>query len=239
MVLFNTKSNLATQQRFIRRDKVRPHNSNSLNPDPGQRLMDVWDIFTPEVVVRLQQEKSPSDRLQYRLAVIRAAGLNPSRQNRELRAFKAAWEAYLTAGFAIGLFDGTHGKELRTRLAGMDDTNFSSVISECFAAWYLAGHRRLIVRSRPAGRDRRRLEFSIECAGGRHQRRGKGNPIVNSQGNPSGGVMAATFSKERSNRRKNSSRRGSAICLSFISDCDYRSSRNSTAHPSSAPLSAK
>ncbi len=123
-------------------------------------------MFTSDVIDKLQQETSPSDRLRCRLAILHAAGLNPSRQNRELRAFKAAWEAYLTAAFAIGLFDGEHGKERRARLTGTDDNNFSSAISECFAAWYLAGYRRLTVRPRPAGRDRHLLEFLIECAGG-------------------------------------------------------------------------
>jgi hypothetical protein len=126
----------------------------------------LWDVFTPDVVAKLQQEKSPSDRLRFRLAILRAGGLNPSRRNRELRAFKAAWEVYLTAAFAIGLFDGEHGKELRARLTGSDDNNFSSAISECFAAWYLAGHRQLIVRPRPTGLDRHLLEFLIECTDG-------------------------------------------------------------------------
>jgi hypothetical protein len=39
-------------------------------------------------------------------------------------------------------------------------------MSECFAAWYLAGRRRLCLRPRPAGRDGRCLEFSIKCDGG-------------------------------------------------------------------------
>jgi len=126
----------------------------------------LWEIFTPDVIAKLRQERSPSSRLQCRLAILDAGGLNPSWQNRELRAFKAAWEAYLTAAFAIGLFDGVQGKELRARLTGTDDNNFLSAISECFAAWYLAGHRRLSVRPRPPGRDRHLLEFLIECAGG-------------------------------------------------------------------------
>jgi hypothetical protein len=121
----------------------------------------LWDVFTPEVIAKLQQVRSPTDLLKWRLAILHAGGLNPSRLNQELRAFKAAWEAYLTAAFAIGLFDGEHGADLRARLTGADDTNFLSAISECFAAWYLAGHRRLQLRARPAGQGKRCLEFAI------------------------------------------------------------------------------
>jgi hypothetical protein len=128
----------------------------------------LWDVFTPEVVADLQQRqaKSPTDLLNWRLAILQAGGLDPSRLNQELRAFKAAWEAYLTAAFTIGLFDGKHGADLRARLAGPDDINFLSAISECFAAWYLAGHRRLQLLGRPAGQGKRCLEFSIVCVGG-------------------------------------------------------------------------
>jgi hypothetical protein len=123
-------------------------------------------VFTPEVVAELQQVKSPSERLLTRLAILHAGGLNPSPLNRELRAFKAAWEVYLTAAFAIGLFEGPHGADLRARLTGTDDDNFASAMSECFAAWYLAGVRRLQLRPRPAGRGARCLEFAIKCEGG-------------------------------------------------------------------------
>jgi hypothetical protein len=126
------------------------------------------DVFTPQVIAELrqQQARAPTDLLEWRLAILHAGGLNPSPLNHELRAFKAAWEAYLTAAFAIGLFDGGYGADLRARLTGADDTNFLSALSECFAAWYLAGHRRLQLRARPAGQGKRCLEFSIVCKGG-------------------------------------------------------------------------
>lgn len=126
----------------------------------------LWDIFTPDVIADLQRVRSPSEPLRTRLAILHAGELNPSSLNRELRAFKAAWEAYLTAAFAIGLFDGEHSVDLRARLTSSDDGNFFSAISECFTAWYLAGRRRLRLRPRPAGRGKRCLEFSINCDGG-------------------------------------------------------------------------
>jgi hypothetical protein len=122
----------------------------------------LWDVFTPAVIAKLQAVRSPSDYLQCRLAILGAGGLAPSLRNRELRAFKAAWEAYLTAAFAIGLFDGVHGADLRARLTGDDDNNHLSAISECFAAWFLAGPRRLKLLPRPAGNQRSCLEFLIE-----------------------------------------------------------------------------
>jgi hypothetical protein len=126
----------------------------------------LWDVFTPKVIADLQQARSPSERLRTRLAILHAGGLNPSPLNQHLRAFKAAWEAYLTAAFEIGLFGGQHGADLRARLTGIDDDNFFSAISECFAAWYLAGRRRLELRPRPAGRGKHCLEFSIKCDSG-------------------------------------------------------------------------
>ena len=126
----------------------------------------LWNVFTPAIVANLHVIKSPSDYLRTRLAILSSGGLNPSLLNRELRAFKAAWEAYLTAAFSIGLFEGPDGLDLRARLTGEDDNNHLSAISECFAAWYLAGRRRLDLKPRPAGDSRSRLEFLIQHPNG-------------------------------------------------------------------------
>ena len=122
----------------------------------------LWDIFTRAVIAKLQAVRSPSEYLQCRLAILGAGGLNPSPLNYELRAFKSAWETYLTAAYAISLFDGVHGTDLRARLTDVDDNNHLAAISECFAAWYLAGRRRLPLQPRPAGDQRSCLEFLIE-----------------------------------------------------------------------------
>ncbi len=126
----------------------------------------LWDVFTPEVIANLRQIRSPSQRLQTRLRILDAGGLNPSSVNRELRAHKAASEAYLTGAFAIGLFEGPDRVDLRARLTGTDDDNFLSAISECFGAWYLAGPRRLKLVPRPGGQGAKRLEYSIKCESG-------------------------------------------------------------------------
>jgi hypothetical protein len=93
----------------------------------------LWNVFTREVIANLRQIRSPSQRLQTRLRILDAGGLNPSPLNCELRAYKAAWEVYLTAAFAIGLFDGPYGVELRARLTGIDDDNFFSAIATTVA----------------------------------------------------------------------------------------------------------
>ena len=191
--------------------------------------------FYSAVITRLQSIRSPSEYLQSRLAILAAGGLNPSRLNRELRTFKAAWEGYLTAAFAIGLLDGTHGRDLRARLTGDDDNSFLSAMSECFAAWYLAGRRRLIPR--PVGQQRHCLEFLIE--------RPDGNINVEVKAPPARslsnffGAMTAIGLSGRFKKRTNSSPRVSEICSWSTRACVCRSSPNLTGHQSSARLSAK
>lgn len=130
-----------------------------MTPVPREPLS---DVFTTAVISQLRSIRSPSEHLRCRLAILSAGGLDPSPLNRELRAFKTALEAYLTAAFAIGLFEGADGIDLRARLTGHDDDNYLSAISECFAAWYLAGRRRLNLKPRPAGNRQSRLEFLIQ-----------------------------------------------------------------------------
>jgi hypothetical protein len=73
---------------------------------------------------------------------------------------------YLLAAFACGLFEDPHGADLRARLTGSDDENFRSAMSECLAAWYLAGRLRLRVEPRPEGRPGHPLEFVIKLSSG-------------------------------------------------------------------------
>jgi len=197
----------------------------------------LWDIFTPAVIGKLQAVRSPSEYLQCRLAILGAGAVNPSPLNYELRAFKSAWETYLTAAYAIGLFDGVHGTDLRARLTDVDDNNHLAAVSECFAAWYLAGRRRLPLQPRPAGDQRSCLEFLIE------HRDGNINVEVKAPHrqitNEFFGVMTAISLKQHFNRPTSNSQKVNAICWSSIRVCDRRSFQSCNARRSSEPLSAK
>jgi hypothetical protein len=125
------------------------------------------DIFAPEVFERLASRQDPSQNLQYRLDVLTASGpvqSDPCQIERvsKLRKKRAAWDTYLTAAYAIGLFDGPSGQDLRSRLQSPDEDNFRSAISECLAAWFLAGRCRLPVEPRPIGRPRHPLELCTQ-----------------------------------------------------------------------------
>jgi hypothetical protein len=63
--------------------------------------------------------------LDFRVRVLAAGGLNPSADCQALRAYKSAWEVYLSAAFACGLLDGEHGRDLRERL--------THALGRCFA----------------------------------------------------------------------------------------------------------
>ena len=124
-------------------------------PVPAEPL---WDVFTPAVISALRR-RAPTPALSFRLGVLAADGLTP---DHALRACKSAWEVYLIAAFACGLFAGQHGIDLRARLTGIDDDNFRSALSECMAAWYLAGHLKLPIEPRPEGRSDHPLEFALK-----------------------------------------------------------------------------
>jgi hypothetical protein len=127
----------------------------------------LWTIFTPQVINTLRRVQNPSDFLVFRLRVLAAGGLNSSTwPGQALRAYKSAWEVYLFAAFACGLFADPHGADLRARLTGSDDENFRSAMSECLAAWYLAGRLKLRIEPRPEGRPGRPLEFVIKFPDG-------------------------------------------------------------------------
>jgi hypothetical protein len=140
------------------------NNDGAYKAVPAEPL---WAIFTPEVLDRLSRIRRPSPDLTFRLSVLAAGGLaSHNSRGRVLRARKSAWEVYLIAAFACGLFEGEHGAEVRARLTGEDDDNFRSAMSECFAAWYLAGKRKLRVLSRPEGRPGHPLELLIKLPDG-------------------------------------------------------------------------
>jgi hypothetical protein len=123
-------------------------------------------VFTNEVIANLSARQNPTDQLTHRLKVLRTDGQQPGFFAQRRRALKAAWDTYLHAGFALGLFHGEQGSELLSRLTGPDDDSFRSGMSECLAAWYLAGPLKLTVEPRPEGRPGHPLEFVIRHSDG-------------------------------------------------------------------------
>ena len=84
----------------------------------------------------------------------------------ELAVMRDAWAHYLRCSFAVGMFDGKEGEDLRSRLAGRDDEQFRSAMSECFAAWFLSERLGLTVSPRPKGRQTRVLDMAVRCVEG-------------------------------------------------------------------------
>ena len=82
-------------------------------PDPLQA------VFTDEA--RLRARQNPTDQLTHRLKVLCTDGQQPGFFAQRRRTIKAAWDTYIHAGFALGLFDGEHRRELLSRLTGPDD----------------------------------------------------------------------------------------------------------------------
>ena len=128
-------------------------------------------VFTDDVVAQLCSVRSLTKDLKFRLSVLGVGGSHPIEPYRrkllcDYRKRKAAWEAYLIAAFAVGLFDDEHGRDLLSRLRSKDDANFRSAMAECMSAWFLAGKRRLTVEPRPSGRPNHPLELCIRHAEG-------------------------------------------------------------------------
>lgn len=128
-------------------------------------------VFTPEVINKWQRLCNPSEDLQNRLDVINACGPYPSDRSkaaniRYRRAYKAAWDTYLFAAFACGMFNGNKRNDLLARMQSIDDNDFRSAMSECMACWFLAGKMKLSVNPVAPGRKRRNLELQINLGNG-------------------------------------------------------------------------
>lgn len=124
------------------------------------------EVFTHTIIARLSKSPTPSPQLVDRLRVLTACGPLPSDKSLaewvlQLRARKAAWEAYLYAAFACGLFEGDDGKDLRRRLIGSNDDGFRSAMAECLACWFFAAKLRRPVEPKPPGRPRRTLDLLV------------------------------------------------------------------------------
>ena len=127
------------------------------------------EVFTPDVMASLRSHKNPSKRLEWRLQVLEASGPYPcdeclSYRIACLRAQKAAWEAYVAAAFACGMFEGEQGRDLRARLTGKGDDGFRGAMAECEVCWLLAGRMKLPVQPEASGRVGKNLEMRVVFA---------------------------------------------------------------------------
>ena len=124
------------------------------------------EVFTCQVLNSWRKSEGVSPELGFRLQVVEACGPYPCDPRkadslRTLRALKAAWEAYLLAAFACGMFAGEKGKDLLGRLRGADGDGFRSAMAECMACWFFSGRMRLPVIPMAPGRSRKNLEMRI------------------------------------------------------------------------------
>ncbi len=103
----------------------------------------------------------PTEELQTRLYILTAVDYAP-----EILTYRRAFATYLESAFECGMFDGDSGADLRARLAGRDDENFLSGITECLTAWFLTRRLGLAVTPRPAGKGCSILEFAIGAPDG-------------------------------------------------------------------------
>lgn len=128
---------------------------DALKTDP------IAEIFTPRVIQSLKRLPSQTGPQHVRLLILDETSRSPRLPTHELDALREAWRAYLGTAFRIGLFDGSHGKDLRARLTSTDHDNFHAAMSECLAAWYLADQLGLLVTPRPKGRNGSVLELAV------------------------------------------------------------------------------
>lgn len=124
------------------------------------------EVFTYQVLDSWRGSQAPSQELVFRLRVVEACGpypCDPKKADslRSLRALKAAWEAYLCAAFASGMFVGEKGKDLLGRLRGVDDDGFRSAMAECMACWFFSGRMKLPIDPYAPGRGAKNLEMRI------------------------------------------------------------------------------
>lgn len=118
-------------------------------------VLDVW-----------RKHAVASEDITFRIEVLEASGpypLNRDKANRlrSLRAVKAAWETYLHAAYACGMFEGEKGKVLLGQLRSAGGDGFRSGMAECMTCWFLAGRMKLPLDPYAPGRDAKNLEMLI------------------------------------------------------------------------------
>lgn len=141
-------------------------------PIDCKRQMDPFArIFTSEVVDTLERSARAGDQHALdRFQVLVARGPYPQDEGerwllRRRRAQKSAWEAYLDAAEACGLFAAGDGADLIARLQGLDAVGFRSGMAECMACWYVSARRGLTVTGRGVGRPRKVPDLAVTGRG--------------------------------------------------------------------------
>lgn len=126
------------------------------------------DVFPPEILLAFAARLPNATPLaRHRYEVVTAHGPYPSDDSaayilRQLRAQRAAWEAYLDAAAATGLLD----TEMTERMRSDVDHNIRSARAECLAAWFFVARRGVPITPRPRGRGASVLEFRVEHGSG-------------------------------------------------------------------------
>jgi len=123
-------------------------------------------VFTKEVLGNWKRKAEHSEDLKFRLRVLSACGPYPSdrlraREIRIYRAWRAAWDAYLYAAFANGMFEGDKGRDIRARLTGIGTDGFRSAMAECLSCWFLSGPMRFRVDGIAPGRNGKNLDMVV------------------------------------------------------------------------------
>lgn len=131
----------------------------------------IRDVFNEEALRRLCRSSATTEEVKRRLEILGACGPRPSDAHaaltlRHARAWKAAWEAYLTAAFCCGLFEDAAGRDLRARLTSARFDDFRSAMAECLVSWFLSSRFGWTVIPRPQGRPGRVLELRARVTGG-------------------------------------------------------------------------
>jgi len=109
--------------------------ANAPRPTLADRLR---DIFSDEALARLRGRATPPGHPLARSTVVAADSSSPDPPRKLRRALRDAWRHYLSAAFALGLFDAPHGADLRARLTDPDDEMGRAAMKECMMGWVLA-----------------------------------------------------------------------------------------------------
>jgi hypothetical protein len=130
------------------------------------------DIFTDEIVERLGKcgANLPSAEFRRRVLSLPDEPIgqhHPAACERQLyESVRERWKRWIASAISAGLFQGSHGAELRNRLTGIDDDGFRSALAECMTCWALSSELGLQVQPRPSGRRGRVLEFAVRTSQG-------------------------------------------------------------------------